>query len=219
MIWILLIFLLLIVALGVLVYRQDNKTFSRLTGYSLFDILFKSKANYFNKVMNGLEGLEGEHRILIDVTIPMGNEKKYVDAIIIHESGVYVMTGHQKKGWITGVESQAEWFEVLHKGHQVFNNPIIESKRIIYGLEDLLPEINEDVYSSLIVFSDACSLQKIETQSLDVEVLKRSELKKWTKQIGGEVLTSEEINRIYQALEPYMSFKAPTNLTTKPATN
>lgn len=220
MFWVLLICLLIVIAIGVLVYRQDNRLFSQLTGYSLFDILLKPKASYFNKVMNQLEGIKGTYKVLLDVTIPTNNTQRYIDAIVIHESGIFVMTGVQKKGWITGAEHQPEWIESLHKGQVNFLNPIAENKRSVYALQELLPEVNEDVFSSIIVFSDACSIQKIEVTSQDVDILKLQEIKAWSQQMAGEILTQDEMTRIYQVLEPYMSYKAVAKQgLTKPITN
>lgn len=205
--WVLLIVLICVIAIGILVYRQDNRVFSQLTGYSFFDILFKSKANYFNNVMNKLDGLSGEYKILIDLTIPVDNQTMYADAIILHESGIYVMNGVNKRGWIVGAETQREWVEAMHKEQKAFNNPVTENKRIIVALQDLLPEVNEDAFSSLVLFSNQCSFQKIEIYSLNVEVLKVRDLKQWSKQVGGIVLSREEINSIYKVLEGYTSFK------------
>lgn len=205
--WIVLVLAALIITLCVLVYRHDNTAFSRLTGYSFFDVLANARKNYLHRLMNQLDDVSGEHRVLIDLRLPINNELYTVDAVLIHESGVYVIDGVTKKGWIAGSEAHQEWIEVQPKGKKrAFPNPIMMNKRIINTLRSLLPDIGEDVYGSVSLFSDACSFQKIETQSLDVEVIKMRELKGWTKKIGGETLSKEEIERIYQALAGYMSF-------------
>lgn len=207
--WIVLILSALVIAICVLVYRHDNTAFSRLTGYSFFEVLVNTRKKYLHKVMKQLDYVSGEHRILIDLQVPVNNKMYTVDAVLVHESGVYIIDGVSKKGWITGSESHPEWVEMKHnKEQQTFPNPIMVNKRIIYALQDLLPDIGEGMCGSVSLFSDACSFQKIEIQSLDVEVLKVNELKNWTKQIGGEVLSKEEIDKVYHALTGYMNFTA-----------
>lgn len=221
-IWILLIVVTLIITLAVLVYKHDNTEFARLTGYSLFDIVLNAKKSHLHKLMTQLDKVSGEHKVLIDLHLPINNTNYPVDAILIHESGVYVIDGVKKTGWISGNEEQTEWVELKHKEKQeMFPNPITVNKHIVLALRELLPEVNPDAYVAISLFSDACSFQKIEIHSQNVEVMKRNELKLWTKQIGGEVLSKEEIHTIYKALEGYMSFKQqPTKEASKqPVTN
>lgn len=217
MILILLIVVALIVTLSVLIYKHDNTEFARLTGYSFFDIVFNAKKSHLHKLMTQLNKVSGEHKVLIDLQLPVNNTTYPVDAVLIHESGVYVIDGVEKTGWISGNENQDEWVETKHKEKQeMFPNPITVNKQIIFALRDLLPEVNYDTFIAISLFSDACSFQKIEMHSQNVEVMKRNELKLWTKQIGGEVLSKEEIHTIYKALEGYMSFKQqPTKASAK----
>lgn len=221
-IWILLIVVALIITLAVLVYKHDNTEFARLTGYSFFDIVLNEKKSNLCKLMKRLDKVSGEHKVLIDLQLPMNNTTYPLDAMLIHESGIYVIDSVKKTGWISGNEDQAEWIEIKHKEKQeAFPNPITVNKHIILALRDLLPEVNDDAYEAISVFSDACSFQKIEIHSPNMEVMKRNELKLWTKQIGGEVLSKEEIHTIYKALEGYMSFKQqPVKESSKqPVTN
>ena len=222
MVLILLIVAALIITLSVLVYKHDNTEFAQLTGYSFFDIMLNAKKSHLHKLMTQLDKVSGEHKVLIDLQLPVNNTTYPVDAVLIHESGIYVIDGVEKTGWISGNEEQAEWVELKHKEKQeMFPNPIAVNKSIIFALRDLLPEVNDDAYVAISVFSDACSFQKVEIHSQNVEVMKRNELKLWTKQIGGEVLSKEEIHTIYKALEGYMSFKQqPVKESSKqPVTN
>ena len=208
MILILLIVVALIITLAVLVYKHDSTEFAQLTGYSFFDIVFNAKKSHLHKLMTQLDKVSGEHKVLIDLQLPVNNTIYPIDAVLIHESGIYVIDSVKKTGWISGNEEQAEWVEAKHKEKQeAFPNPIAMNKRIIFALQELLPEVNDDTYVAISLFSNACSFQKIEIHSQNVEVMKRNELKLWTKQIGGEVLSKEEIHTIYKALEGYMSFK------------
>ena len=158
MILVLLIVVALIVTLSVLVYKHDTTEFAQLTGYSFFDIMLSTKKGHLHKLMTQLNKVSGEHKVLIDLQLPVNNTTYPVDAVLIHESGVYVIDGVEKTGWISGNEDQDEWIETKHKEKQeTFPNPIMENKRIIFALRDLLPEINYDAYVAISLFSDACS--------------------------------------------------------------
>ena len=202
MIWMLLIVVALIVTLSVLVYKHDNTEFAQLTGYSFLDIVFNAKKGHLHKLMAQLDKVTGEHKVLIDLQLPVNNTIYPVDAVLIHESGVYIIDSVNKTGWISGHEAHDEWIETKHKEKQeTFPNPILANKRIVLALRDLLPEVNDDAYVAISLFLDACSFQKVEMHSQNVEVMKRNELKLWTKQIGGEVLSKEDIHTIYKVLD------------------
>ena len=221
-IWILLIVVTLIITLAVLVYKHDNTEFAQLTGYAFLDIVLNEKKRNLYKLMTQLDKVSGEHKVLIDLQLPVHNTTYPLDAMLIHESGIYIINSVKKTGWILGNEEQAEWIEIKHKEKQeAFPNPTTVNKRIILALKDLLPEVNGDAYEAISLFSDACSFQKVEIHSPNIEVMKKNELKLWTKQIDGEVLSKEEIHTIYNALEGYMSFKQqPVKESSKqPVTN
>lgn len=206
--WIVSIIAVIVIVLAVLIYLQDGTEFSKLTGYSFFDILTKEKANRLNKLMSRLNKVDGEYKLLVDLQLPISNTTYSVDAVLLHESGIYVIDVVHSNGWISGRENDIEWVQALHNNkYETFTNPIMVNKRIIATLQELLPEVSKDVYASVSLFNDGCSFQKVEIQSSDVEVLKMQELKKWTTEIGGEVLSKDEIEKIYNALEGNMSFK------------
>ncbi|WP_332646512.1 nuclease-related domain-containing protein [Lysinibacillus sp. 54212] len=206
--WIVSIVSVIVIVLAVLIYLHDGTEFSQLTGYSFFDILTKEKANRLNKLMSRLKKVDGEHKLLVDLQVPIGNSTYSVDAVLIHESGIYVIDGVHINGWISGRENDIEWVQALHNNkYEKFTNPIMVNKRIIAVLHELLPEVSKDVFTSVALFNDGCSFQKIEIESTNIEVMKMQELKKWTTEIGGEVLSKEEIENVHHALEGNMSFK------------
>lgn len=206
--WIVSLIAMIVIVLAVLIYLYDGTEFSKLTGYTFFDILTKEKANRLIKLMSRLSKIKGEHKLLVDVQVPINDTTYSVDAVLVHESGVYVIDGVSLNGWISGREHDVEWIQALHNNkYETFTNPIMVNKRIIAILQEQLPEVNKDVYFSVSLFNDGCSFQKIEIESTKVEVLKLNELKKWTTEINGQLLSKEEIEGIYNALESNMSFK------------
>ncbi|MEK5078457.1 nuclease-related domain-containing protein [Solibacillus sp. FSL W7-1436] len=185
-------------------YNHDNTTFYQLTGYSYFDLLLNKSVRTSYQLMNELEHVQGSKKIMMNLKLPVHNEVQTIDALLLHESGIYVVNVKKKSGWINGREQSIEWIELLHKNRKnVFNNPIHETKRLIHALKDRLPEVDGALFETMVVFTNDCSFQQIEIHSSDVEVLKIAELKKWAAALEGKRLSDTEIEKLYATLETF----------------
>lgn len=192
-------------------YSHDNTTFYQLTDYSYFDVLMNKSVRTSYQLIKELEHVQGTKKVMVNLQLPVHNEVQTIDALLLHESGIYVMNMKKKSGWINGREQSIEWIELLHKNQkQVFNNPIHETKRLIHTLKDQLPEVDGMLFETMVVFANDCSFQQIEIQSSNVEVLKIAELKKWATTIEGKRLSDTEIENLYETLETFMHGKNPT---------
>ena len=199
------------------IYRHDNSTFYKLTGYSYLDMVANKKVRTMYKLVNELDQVNGNHKVLVDVQIPVNGELQTISGILLHESGIYVMNLKEKSGWINGREQDPEWKELLHQEKfRVFENPIHETKRLIYALQDQIPEVDEQVFHSVVLFTNGCSFQKIEIQSEHVEVLKTGELKKWGSSLRGKALSETDIQTLFATLEGSMNKKSATLKANKP---
>lgn len=214
--------LCIVVIIGILfavsLYLYENSQFSKITGYSYFSLWNNNKIRYTYKLSRLLKKVNGEHKILFNLVLPSSGRK--IDALLIHKSGLYVIHAKQLGGWIYGNEKDIHWAQVLQRDRlNKFNNPIIENKLRIIDLKQNLPEVNKELYHSLIVFDGSCSFKKIEIYSNFVDVVKTHELKSLWKMELEERLTKEDINKVYKTLEPYMTFnaiskEAPLKVTT-----
>lgn len=184
-------------------YQYENTTFSKMTGYSYFDVWTNKKVRVAKNLLSTLEKVNGEQRLLLDLQIPSSEGNHHVDAIFLHESGLYIIDVKSMTGWISGREQDLEWIQSLHGDkQQVFENPIIVNQRTIYALQDILPDISSQVLQSLIIFTTECSFQKIELNSENIDVIKLPQLKNWAEQnLVGNALTAEDIKTIYTTLE------------------
>ncbi|HEY4623574.1 MAG TPA: NERD domain-containing protein, partial [Solibacillus sp.] len=80
------------------IYRHDNSPFYKLTGYSYLDMLASKKIRKMYKIVDVLNQVNGPHKILVDVQIPVNDEQKSIDAVLLHESGIYVIDMRAKSG-------------------------------------------------------------------------------------------------------------------------
>lgn len=192
-------------------YSHDNTTFYQLTGYSYFDVLMNKSVRTSYQLIKELEHVQGTKKIMVNLQLPVHNEVQTIDALLLHESGIYVMNVKKKSGWINGREQSIEWIELLHKNQkQVFNNPIHETKRLFHTLKNQLPEVDGTLFEIMVVFTNDCSFQQVEIQSSNIEVLKIGELKKWATTIEGKRLSDTEIENLYAILENFMRGKNTT---------
>ncbi|WP_336046517.1 nuclease-related domain-containing protein [Solibacillus ferritrahens] len=190
------------------IYIHDNTIFYKMTGYSYFDVLMKKKVRILNKIMHDLEQAKGARKVMINLQIPVYEEIHSIDALLLHESGIYVVNIKDKSGWINGREQNIEWKELLHKNKiRTFNNPIHETKRLINALQDQLPEVDATLFETVVVFTNDCSFQQIEIHSENVEVLKMSGLNNLTKTLDRKRLTEADIETLFSTLEGFMTGK------------
>lgn len=209
--------LLLVVLIAIIgyfifkIYSHDNTTFYQLTGYSYFDVLKKKSVRITYKLMQELEHVQGSKKVMVNLHLPVHDEVQTIDALLLHESGIYVVNVKDKSGWINGKEQSIEWIELLHKNKsRVFNNPVHETKRLTHALQDKLPEVDAAFFETMVVFTNNCSFQQIEIQSSNVEVLKMVELKNWATTLEAKHLSEPEIESLYATLEAFMQGKNST---------
>lgn len=154
-----------------------------------------------------LKSLSGYKHMVFNCYIPKNdNGTTEVDAVLIHEAGLFVIESKNFSGWIFGSEKQREWTQVLPKGRgksekSRFFNPIIQNKVHIKWLERYL-DYHDDI-RSYIAFSDRCTFKELALVSDDTKVLHRNELKRSIERdiaISNTKLSEEEVDCIYEKL-------------------
>lgn len=193
---------------GMKFYQFDNSIFSKETGYTFLNTLFDKKIHALKQLYDVIHMNGAKPKLLLDVKIEQPIQTNYADAILINSSGIFVIQLINKKGWISGSEKGYEWIEQMH-GDKVekFPNPIHENMRMIFAMQDLLPDIGNEIFESAVFFSDACSFQQIELNSQRVDVMKYNEMKRWATSLKGNKLTNEQVDLIYNELKGYSMFK------------
>lgn len=130
-----------------------------------------------------------------------------VDLIMISQNGIYVFESKNYSGWIFGDERYKNWTQTLeNKQKNRFFNPIWQNKGHIDALKFVIGLDEDKIYKSYIIFSERCTLKKINVTSPDVKVIKRNELIKTIKQDiknSANALTREEIDKLYLKLKKY----------------
>lgn len=206
--------LIVTIMIGILfalrLYSFENSEFRKITGHSLYSIWANPHVKNTYKLVQSLKYLQGEHKLLVNVAF--NGAIKNIDAIVIHESGIYIFSIQSMNGWIYGREQDGQWAQAVHKQDKLntFENPINEMKRAVLNLKESLTNVKEDLFHSIVLFTDSCSLKKIMTKSNNVTVIKVNELKRFWKKRTDKKLTVEDIQKIHHSLEQFVNIHQPS---------
>ena len=102
-------------------------------------------------VKKRLKKLPAEYYILNDIMLPNDENTSQIDHIVVSPYGIFSIETKNYQGWIYGRESQYQWSQVFGKNKFKFYNPIIQNKRHIKALKDIL---KENTIHSIIVFTN-----------------------------------------------------------------
>lgn len=210
--WFLFVFIILGVLLAIRIYTYENSEFRKITEYSLLHIWTNNDIKHTYKFVQSLRNLQGEYKLLLNLALPEKNGKRKIDAVVIHPSGIYVFNLQNHSGWIYGREKDEQWAHAAFKKDELipFNNPIIELKNAVLNLKNRISIEKNHLYRLVVLFSDQCAVKKIMISSKNVSVLKVNELKDFWKLKKEQILTTDEVNRIYQSLTPFVEVSNPS---------
>lgn len=188
--------------------RYRGSTYKIASGNSFFKTIL-DKGNYGEFLtFSYLEKLGGHHKLMTNLYLPKtGGSTTEIDLIMISETGIYVFESKNYSGWIFGDEKNKNWTQSLqNKKKNQFFNPIWQNKGHISALKASVGIDKEGFYKSYIIFSESCTLKKINVTSPNVKVIKRNSLIKTIKKdIKGSsnLMSTEEVNQLYLKLQKY----------------
>ncbi|HKM03142.1 MAG TPA: NERD domain-containing protein [Lachnospiraceae bacterium] len=149
-------------------------------------------------------------KFLFNCYLPKENgETTEIDVLLINSNGIFVFESKNYSGWIFGDEKEKNWTQTLPqgKGHshkERFFNPIMQNKIHIKWLRNMVGDA-VTLYS-IIVFSERCTLKKVNVTSQDVQVINRHVIERAVNQAGSmqsSNVSLEEIKKIYDKLYPF----------------
>ena len=142
--------------------------------------------------------------MLRNVYIPANiGETTEIDLIYITQKGLFVIESKNFSGWIFGRESDRYWTQSLpDRSKHRFFNPIWQNRGHIKWLKAFLQNEELSCYS-IIVFSERCSLKKLQYRKEDCAVINRDELFselrfRWKSAL--DVLDETQMQSIYDTL-------------------
>lgn len=139
------------------------------------------------------------YRRFHNVILPSKNGTTQIDHVIISPYGLFIVETKNKKGWIFGSENQSKWTQTLFTDKYVFQNPLRQTYRQKKVLSEFL-NLNDSIIFTIVYFVGDCEFKT----PLPSNVIK-SRLGRYIKKFKDQVLSPEEIKRIINELEQFIS--------------
>jgi len=161
-----------------------------------------------------LEGLHGNNKILTNLYISKADGSMVeIELVMINRAGVYVIESKDKSATISGNKNDIVWTNsriTRYSGSkrvriQRFLNPIIQNKRHIEAIREVLGGRPVDMFS-YIVWGNPGFFHTDFMDTSDTVIIRRKELKYSLEDdllSRPEVLTEYEVEEIYKMLECY----------------
>lgn len=202
------ILLIIFIIYGPSYFKFKGSKYKDVSGNTYFRTIFDKGNNGEFLTFAYLEKLDGYHRLMTNLYLPKNDgTTTEVDLIMLSETGVYVFESKNYSGWIFGDEGSKNWTQTLNSRQKKrFFNPIWQNSAHINALKAAIGNGDNKLYKSYIIFSQRCTLKKINVTSQHVKVIKRNELMKTIKKdimSSEKILTPREIDQIYTKLLQY----------------
>lgn len=99
-----------------------------------------------------------------------------IDAIMLHEKGIFVIESKNYSGWIFGSAEQKDWtvtYSAKTKGR--FYNPIMQNRSHVKALSEYM-ELEPWYFKSYIVFTDKCTFKSVPLSTSEYTICKKNQL-------------------------------------------
>ena len=94
-----------------------------------------------------------DYHLMNHVTLQMKDGTTQVDHILVSRFGVFVIETKHYKGWIFANAKHKTWTQVLYRLKFKFQNPILQNKRHVRAVKDLLDFLPAGAVRSVVVFT------------------------------------------------------------------
>lgn len=146
-----------------------------------------------------LKRLDNEkYKVLNDITVQLEDgTTAQIDHIVVSKYGVFVIETKNYKGWIVGNENAYYWKQVIYKRKEKLYNPLIQNDVHIKRLEEVLENINDIKFISIVAFTLRADI-KVKT---DKNLIYSLKLPKTIRKYKEEVMDEHKVNQIYEAIK------------------
>ncbi len=137
----------------------------------------KSKPESEPELKKELSSKNKDFQILNNLYVPFGRGKTTeIDALMIHDIGIFVLEHKDYSGWIYGNAKEDNWTYRHYTKTHSFYNPIMQNQGHIRALRKYLSDSVIPMFN-IVVFSDSCNIVEITNASeVDAEVINMKDL-------------------------------------------
>lgn len=206
-----LLFIVFIIVLLPKYFRFRNSDYQFKSGNSFFKTIFDKGSYGEFLTFSYLEELKIFKKLLVNIYVPKEDGlTTEIDLIMLSPTGIYVFESKNYSGWIFGNEKSRYWTQTLEsKQKNKFYNPIWQNKGHITALKKLLELQYDDIFKSYIIFSERCTLKKLEYDSSKTKLIKRDDL---ISTLNEDIANSPNILKVDEILNTYTKLKEYSNV-------
>ena len=140
---------------------------------------------------------EEDYKVINDLMLKMGNWTSQIDHVVVSKYGVFVIETKNYQGWITGGENSDSWTQNIYGHKYQLHNPVHQNESHLKALRKTLGDEGSIRMIPIVAFSNQATL-RVKTEYATVTYFYY--LKKVIKSYTEEVLSPEQVSRIYNTL-------------------
>ncbi|PRR82009.1 NERD domain-containing protein [Clostridium vincentii] len=108
-------------------------------------------------ILSGLDNTN--YKVINNIMLQVGNRTTQIDHIIVSNFGIFVIETKNYKGWITGNDYDDYWRQTIYKRKEKLYNPIKQNYGHIQALKEVLRDIPDINYISIVAFTTNADLK------------------------------------------------------------
>lgn len=132
-----------------------------------------------------------------NVTLPTARGTTQIDHLIVSRNGIFVVETKMMKGWIYGSQYDKQWTQKFPNSSFMFQNPLRQNFGHIKALQEILPDLADDVFQSVICM---CGEHKIKTK-MPKNVTRGVWYVKFIRSFKEKKLTAEQLSKVISSIE------------------
>ncbi|MDE6521639.1 MAG: NERD domain-containing protein [Muribaculaceae bacterium] len=102
---------------------------------------------------------KNDYIILNDLLLPTSNGRtSQIDHVVISTRGIFVIETKNHAGRISGNEHAQYWQQHLSSQSRSLYNPLLQNRSHLRAIRRLLPKLDAELFSSMVVFTEAWRL-------------------------------------------------------------
>lgn len=97
--------------------------------------------------------------VINDLMLPSANGRtSQIDHVVVSTKGIFIIETKNHAGRISGSENAQYWQQHLSNRSQGFYNPILQNRSHLRAIRKLMPRLDAELFSSIVVFTEAWRL-------------------------------------------------------------
>ena len=139
---------------------------------------------------------EKKYKVINNIMLSVGDKTTQIDHVVVSNYGIFVIETKNYKGWITGNDFDDYWRQTIYKRKEKLYNPIKQNYGHIQALKEVLSDIPDINYISIVAFTTNADLKV----TVKTDVVYTINLLKTIRKYNSKTINDSEKEQIYRKL-------------------